>query len=231
MPDDQSQEKYMALERLQARIEKVRPASIIDPRQFVNRAKLLANEDPKGYFSDQFENLANYRAHLKHTGPEIWEQTGGNIDAFVMGAGTGGTLAGITEYIKTKKPDLKVLLVDPTGSGLYYKVKANTFFSPLEKEGSRKRHQVDTIVEGVGINRLTQNFSKALPNVDDAVTVTDREAVLMARFILKKDGLFIGSSTALNLVGSYKLAKKLGPGKTIVTLLCDSGLRHHTKFW
>ncbi|KAG2172051.1 hypothetical protein INT43_001528 [Umbelopsis isabellina] len=240
MPDDQAKEKYQLLEKLSATVEKVRPVSIIDKKQFVNLARTRAQEFGKedsnttgaiGYFADQFENKANYDIHYKTTGPEIYRQTGGKIDAIVLGAGTGGTLSGISTYLKSLIPRLKVYLVDPPGSGLYHKVKHGILYSPFEAEGTRRRHQVDTVVEGIGINRLTQNFDLGFENIDNAYRATDEEAVKMARYLVREDGLFIGSSSAVNCVGAVRVARELGPGHVIVTLLNDSGQRHLTKFW
>ncbi|KAL1919372.1 uncharacterized protein VTP21DRAFT_2065 [Calcarisporiella thermophila] len=237
MPDDQAKEKYELLEKLGATVEKVRPVSIVDPNQFVNLARRRADEFGKGegmgegFFANQFETVANFEAHYKTTGPEILRQTDGNIDAVVLGAGTGGTLAGITRYLKPRIPNLKVFLADPPGSGLYNRVKHNVMYSPMEAEGKRRRHQVDTVVEGIGINRITQNIRLIEGWVDDAVRVTDREAVLMSRYLVEKDGIFVGSSSAVNCVGAVKVARMLGPGHRIVTVLCDSGQRHLTKFW
>lgn len=137
----------------------------------------------------------------------------------------------MTKYLKALLPDLRAYLVDPQGSGLFNKVKYNIMYSPTEKEGKRKRHQVDTVVEGVGINRLTRNFAMSEGYIDDAIRVTDQEAVDMARYLVNQEGLFIGSSSAVNCVGAVRIARELGPGHTIVTLLCDSGHRHLTKFW
>ncbi|EXX53568.1 putative cysteine synthase [Rhizophagus irregularis DAOM 197198w] len=243
MPDDQAKEKYQLLEKLGATVEKVKPASIVDKNQFVNLAKRRAEDFGKnkennkkkliatGFFTDQFENLANYLAHYQGTGPEIYRQTNGKIDALVTGAGTGGTIAGISRFLKPLIPSLKVILVDPPGSGLYNKVKHNVMYSPYEAEGTRTRHQVDTIVEGVGINRMTENFNMSTGMIDDAIRVTDEEAIAMARYLAKEEGLFIGSSSAINCVGCVRVARKLGPGHRIVTILCDSGQRHLTKFW
>ncbi|KAJ3160644.1 hypothetical protein HDU86_000403 [Geranomyces michiganensis] len=188
---------------------------------------------PRGYFCDQFENLANFHTHYSTTGPELYHQTNGKIDALVLGAGTGGTLAGLTRYLKPRVRNLFVVLADPTGSGLYHKVKHGVMYAPTEREGSRKRHQVDTVVEGVGINRLTKNFSKIVKTgyIDEAVHVDDREAVEMSRYLVRQDGLFVGSSSALNCVAAVRVARQLGPGHTIVTLICDHGTRHLTKFW
>ncbi|KAG8956215.1 hypothetical protein FRC04_004291 [Tulasnella sp. 424] len=267
MPDDVAEEKSKALEALGAKVEKVRPSSIVDKKQFVNVARRRALEfgtteieddqdegiaistqatsegmdnlkahaglatKARGFFADQFENRSNYDAHFKGTGPEIYRQTSGEIDAFVSGAGTGGTIAGTGAFLKSVKPSVKVVLADPQGSGLYNKIKFGVMFNAKESEGTRRRHQVDTVVEGIGINRLTHNFELALPIVDDAYTVSDAEAVSMSRYLVKHDGLFLGSSSACNLVTCVRLAKKLGPGKTIVTILCDSGTRHYSKFW
>ncbi|KAI9208631.1 tryptophan synthase beta subunit-like PLP-dependent enzyme, partial [Polychytrium aggregatum] len=265
MPDDQAQEKYEILERLGARVEKVRPVSIVDQGHFVRVAKtraesitqeaMRANESGPmgsldiptgaGFFCDQFENLANFEAHLRTTGPEIFSQCNGQLDAFVMGAGTGGTIAGVAHYLKPRMPNLQIVLADPWGSGLFNKVKFGIMYAPTEAEGTRRRHQVDTVVEGIGINRLTENFKQLLGKahsseaglrpvehyVDDAVRVTDREAVEMSRYLMREDGLFVGSSSSVNCVAAYRVAKRLGPGHRIVTVLCDSGSRHLTKFW
>lgn len=235
-PDDQAKEKYALLERLGAIIEKVKPASIILEEHFVNVAKRRAkqwdegNSGGRGFFSDQFENVANFTAHYENTGPEIWQQTGHEVDAFVSGAGTGGTLAGVAKYLKEQNNKIRVFLADPAGSGLYNKIRHGVFYAAQEAEGTRKRHQVDTIVEGVGINRLTANMELGLQFVDDALHVTDQEAVSMARFVAQNDGIFIGSSSAVNLAAAVKIAR-VHKNITIVTLLCDSGQRHLTKFW
>ncbi|PVF94610.1 putative cysteine synthase [Serendipita vermifera] len=264
MPDDVAEEKALALHALGADIEKVRPASIVDKKQFVNLAKSraatfgrknilmgvaqstlissdtvyeaqsLPNEhEPRGFFADQFENRSNFEAHFNGTGPEIWRQTGGRIDAFISGAGTGGTIAGTGRYLKSQRSDIRVILADPEGSGLYNKIKEGVMYDPKESEGRKRRHQVDTVVEGIGINRLTRNFELAIPIVDDAIRVTDAEAVSMSRYIVKNDGLFLGSSSACNLVAAVRVAKTLGreSGCRIVTILCDSGSRHYSKFW
>ncbi|KNC97114.1 uncharacterized protein SPPG_07507 [Spizellomyces punctatus DAOM BR117] len=242
MPDDQAKEKYALLQKLGATVEKVRPVSIVDKNHFVNLARKRADEmnlkadqegnGPRGFFCDQFENLANYQVHYQTTGPEIYEQTGGRLDAVVLGAGTGGTLAGVTHYLKPLIPNMIAVLADPHGSGLYHKVKHGIMYSPMEAEGTRKRHQVDTVVEGVGINRLTKNFAKVAKGwLDEAVRVTDKEAVEMSRYLVKKDGLFVGSSSAVNCVAAVRIARELGPGHTIVTMINDHGTRHLTKFW
>lgn len=205
MPDDQAKEKSDLLLRLGAVVERVRPAPIVDQNQFVNKARNRADEhtnDPdrpgRGIFADQFETEANWRAHFEGTGPEIFRQTGGRLDAFVTGAGTGGTISGVALFLKPRIPDLKVVLSDPQGSGLYNRVKFGVMFDPKEKEGTRRRSQVDTIVEGIGINRVTNNFEAGRELIDDAIRITDEQAMAMARWLVEKDGIFVGSSSAVN---------------------------------
>jgi cysteine synthase A len=230
MPDDVADEKKNILRALGATVGLVKPVSIINENMYVNQARKYADSlGEYGFFADQFENMSNFLAHYEETGPEIYSQLGGNIDGVVLGSGTGGTLAGVSRYLKEQNPNIKVCLVDPQGSGLFNKVKYDVMYSHEEAEGTRHCNQVDTIVEGVGINRVTKNFSLAL--VDEAFKISDKEVVEMSRFLMKKEGLFVGSSSAINCVGVVKLAQKLGPGHTIVTLLCDSGARHLTKFW
>ncbi|KLO11751.1 PALP-domain-containing protein [Schizopora paradoxa] len=187
----------------------------------------------RGFFADQFENKSNYDAHYEGTGPEIWRQTNGRIAAFVSGAGTGGTLSGVGCFLKSMDENVIVTLADPEGSGLYNKIKFGIMYDEREKEGTKRRHQVDTVVEGIGINRLTRNFEFALPIVDEAFRISDAEAVSMSRHLVQKDGLFLGSSSACNLFACVKLAKEKGwrSGERIVTILCDSGSRHYSKFW
>ncbi|KAF8031709.1 hypothetical protein BT93_D0815 [Corymbia citriodora subsp. variegata] len=182
-----------------------------------------------GFFADQFENLANFRAHYEGTGPEIWEQTGGNIDVFVAAAGTGGTLAGVSRFLQEKNQKVKCFLIDPPGSGLFNKVTRGVMYTKEEAEGRRLKNPFDTVTEGIGINRLTENFKMA--NLDGAFRGTDLEAVEMSRFLLKNDGLFLGSSSAMNCVGAVRVAQSIGPGHTIVTILCDNGMRHLSKFY
>uniref|UniRef100_A0A0E0CX92 cysteine synthase n=1 Tax=Oryza meridionalis TaxID=40149 RepID=A0A0E0CX92_9ORYZ len=182
-----------------------------------------------GFFADQFENMANYRAHYEWTGPEIWQQTKGTLHAFVAAAGTGGTIAGVSRYLKEKNTNIKCFLMDPPGSGLFNKVTRGVMYTKEEAEGKRLKNPFDTITEGIGINRVTKNFMMA--ELDGAYRGADREAVEMSRFLLKNDGLFVGSSSAMNCVGAVRVAQDLGPGHTIVTILCDSGMRHLSKFF
>lgn len=150
-----------------------------------------------GLFANQFETDANWRAHYETTGPEIWEQMNHDINAFVAGAGTGGTISGVAKFLK-QQTDLQVVLADPTGSGLYNKIKHGVMFHGLEREGTRRRQQVDTVVEGIGLSRTTKNFEIGADLIDDAVKVTDDQARKMAKWLCEKDGIFVGSSSAVN---------------------------------
>ncbi|KAL4786661.1 tryptophan synthase beta subunit-like PLP-dependent enzyme [Aspergillus varians] len=247
MPSDQAIEKSNLLLKLGAIVDRVPPAPIVEKDNFVNRARALAQAHTlsrapelsegspsrrgRGYFADQFENEANWRAHFDGTGPEIYAQCDGSLDAFVAGAGTGGTISGVALFLKPKIPNLTVVLADPQGSGLYNRVRYGVMFDTKEKEGTRRRRQVDTIVEGIGINRVTANFEVGRELVDDAVRVTDAQALAMARWLVEKDGIFAGSSSAVNCFAAVKTAIKLGPGHRIVTMLSDSGSRHLSRFW
>ncbi|XP_009777030.1 cysteine synthase 2 isoform X1 [Nicotiana sylvestris] len=199
--------------------------SISEEKQTMN----FSREYKGGFFADQFENLANFRSHYEGTGPEIWEQTGGKLDAFIAAAGTGGTVAGVSQFLKEKNFNVKCFLIDPPGSGLFNKVTRGVMYTREEAEGRRLKNPFDTITEGIGINRITENFK--LAKLDGAFRGTDMEAVEMSRYLLKYDGLFVGSSSAMNCVGAVRVAKALGPGHTIVTILCDSGMRHLSKFY
>ncbi|KAI0160806.1 PALP-domain-containing protein [Xylariaceae sp. FL1272] len=239
MPDDQSFEKSDLLHHLGAAVDRVPVAPITSPEHYVNRARRLAEEHTSskadssvGFFADQFENPANYTAHETTTGPEILTQCGGKVDAFVAGAGTGGTITGVARYLKlSAKLPVKIILADPQGSGLYNKVRHGVMYAPTEREGSRRRSQVDSVVEGVGVNRITANFSAGQDLIDDAVRVTDVQALKMARWLVENDGIFCGSSSAVNCAAAVVAAMGLPKGSTVVTVLCDSGNRHLSKFW
>ncbi|KAG8835016.1 hypothetical protein FRC17_005864 [Serendipita sp. 399] len=182
------------------RNNKTTVGSVVSTDQGTETSALQEHVEPRGFFADQFENMSNFSAHYEGTGPEIWRQTDQSLDAFVSGAGTGGTIAGVACYLKERHPQVRIILSDPEGSGLYNKVKHGVMYDPKESEGRRRRHQVDTVVEGIGINRLTRNFQHALPLIDDAIRVTDEEAVSMARYLVKHDGLFLGSSSGKSIV-------------------------------
>ncbi|KAI1475017.1 PALP-domain-containing protein [Daldinia eschscholtzii] len=240
MPDDQAREKSDLLHHLGATVERVPVQPITSPEHFVNLARRRAVEHTRsnadssvGFFADQFESPSNWQAHFKTTGPEIYVQTHGQIDAWVAGAGTGGTISGVAKYLKeeAKLKNLKVVLADPQGSGLYNKVRHGVMYSSTEREGTRRRQQVDTIVEGVGINRITENFEAGRDLIDTAVRVTDEQACKMARWLVENDGIFCGSSSAVNCVAAVVTALSLPEGSQVVTVLCDSGTRHLSKFW
>ena len=205
MPSDQATEKSNLLLKLGATVERVPPAPVVDPMHFVNRARTLAaqhecdSDRPGcGFFADQFEIEANWRAHYEGTGPEIYQQCGGSLDAFVAGAGTGGTISGVALYLRPRLPNVKIVLADPQGSGLFNRIKHGVMFDLKEREGTRRRQQVDTIVEGIGMNRVTANLEAGREFIDDAVKVTDDQALAMARWLVEKDGIFVGSSSAVN---------------------------------
>ncbi|KAL7908712.1 tryptophan synthase beta subunit-like PLP-dependent enzyme [Trichoderma velutinum] len=240
MPDDQAFEKSDLLIHLGATVERVPVAPITSPDHFVNLARRRAIEHTrfsedgsKGFFANQFETESNWQAHVISTGPEIYQQTDGELDAFVAGAGTGGTISGVARYLKleAKMKNVKIVLADPQGSGLYNKIKHGVMYSSTEKEGTRRRQQVDSMVEGIGINRITNNFEVGRDLLDDAVKVTDEQACRMARWLVENDGIFVGSSSSVNCAAAVMAAMKLPPGSRVVTLLCDSGTRHLSKFW
>lgn len=208
MPSDQAHEKSNLLLKLGARVDRVSPNPITSPEHFVNLARSRAQQhtaDPstpgRGFFADQFENPANWQAHYESTGPEIFSQTGGRLDAFVAGAGTGGTISGVALYLKRDMGlKMKCVLADPQGSGLFNRVKYGVMFDAREREGTRRRQQVDTVVEGIGCNRVTANFEVgyAAGVIDDAIRVTDEQARRMAQWLVEKEGVFAGSSSAVN---------------------------------
>lgn len=231
LPDDTAASKVGLLRRVGASITQVPNVSIVSPQHYVNLARRAAEGDPDAVFADQFETPSNVAVHYDTTGPEIWTQTDeGKLDAFVAGAGTGGTIAGVSQYLKEASHGrVHVALADPPGSSLYHWAAHGTAFAPQQAERSVRRHRYDTIVEGVGLDRVTANMSHAL--VDSAEKVTDQEAVDMSRYLLQEEGLFVGSSSAMNCAAVVKVARRLPPGSTLVTLLCDHGSRHLSRFW
>ena len=235
MPSDTAIEKSDLLTVLGCHVTRVPPVAIINPQHYVNKAKRLGTQrDNDVFFSDQFENLSNFRSHFLETGPEIWRQFSGagiRLSCVVMGAGTGGTLSGVAKYLKEQDERIRVFLVDPPGSGLFNKVNSGVLYANEEAEGKRKRHQSDSITEGVGINRLTRNFEEGLPLIDKAFRCADEEAVRMSRYLIKREGLFLGSSSALNCVGAVRAAQELPKGSVIVTILCDGGHRYMSNFY
>ena len=210
IPDNQSQEKMDLLRVLGAEVRPVPPKPYRDPDNYQKVAGRLAESLPNAIWAQQFDNVVNRQAHYETTGPEIWRDTDGRVDAFVSAVGTGGTLAGTARFLKEKKPAVRIVIADPQGSALYSWKKTGE----LKAEGS-------SITEGIGTTRITANF-EGTP-VDDAVQVDDQAAVTMVYRLLREEGLYVGGSTGINVAGAVEVAKSLGPGHTIVTLLCDRG--------
>ncbi|MCU0702202.1 MAG: cysteine synthase A [Myxococcaceae bacterium] len=216
MPDNQAREKYEYLESMGVDVRKVPVVPFANPAHFFHQARALA-ETNGWWWANQFENVANGDFHSETTGKEIWEQTEGRVDVLVASTGTGGTLGGVSRYLKEKNPALEVVLLDPHGSGLF------CHFTEGKIEGSGS-----SITEGIGIMRLTENFKRA--RIDAALRVSDQEMIEMLYHLARTDALVVGTSAALNVRGAYEVAKKYqGSGKRIVTFLCDHGSRYASK--
>ncbi|MBD1807296.1 cysteine synthase A [Microcoleus sp. FACHB-SPT15] len=218
IPDTQSQEKMDALRTLGAEVRPVPAVPYKDPNNYVKLSGRLAEEMENAIWANQFDNLANRQAHYETTGREIWEQTEGKVDAWVTATGTGGTLAGVSLFLKEKNPNIKTVVADPMGSGLYSYVKTGE----IHTEGS-------SITEGIGNSRITANMEDV--PIDDAIQVDDREAVRVIYQLLRKDGLFLGGSSGINVGAAVALAQEMGPGHTIVTILCDGGARYQSRLF
>lgn len=223
IPETQSQEKKDMLRLCGAELREVPAAPYKNPENYVHvserLAKELAEQEPAGAFwANQWDNTANREAHIQGTGPEIWEQTGGTVDGFTCAIGTGGTLAGVSIYLKQKNPKVVTAVADPPGAAMYSYFKTGE----LESEGS-------SITEGIGQGRVTKNIEGA--PVDDAFQIPDAESLSMCFELLKHEGLFLGGSSGVNVAGAVRLARQLGPGKTIVTILADSGARYQSKLY
>ncbi len=210
IPQTQSPEKMELLRALGAEVRTVPAVPYTDSNNYVKIAGRVAAEMGNAIWANQFDNVVNRQAHYETTGPEIWRDTGGRIDAFVSASGTGGTIAGVARYLKEQNPSIRVVLADPMGSSLYHYVKSGE----LKAEGS-------SITEGIGSSRVTANFEDA--PIDDAMQIPDSECVPMVYDLLHREGLFVGGSTGINVAAAVRLARELGPGHTIVTLLCDRG--------
>lgn len=217
MPETQSQEKKDMLRLCGAELRLVPAAPYKDPGNYIRVSERLAAE-LGAVWANQFDNTANRMGHYRTTGPEIWEQTGGRIDAFTCAVGSGGTLAGTGMYLKERNPDIRIVLADPMGAALYARVKTGE----LKSEGG-------SITEGIGQGRITRNIEGA--PIDDAVRVTDEEALPVIFDLLSKEGLCLGGSSGINVMGAIKVAQALGPGHTVVTVLCDSGTRYQSKLF
>lgn len=217
MPRTQSQEKKDAVKLFGAELVEVDAVAFAHPDHYTKVSKRLAYEHG-GVWANQFDNLANRRAHEETTGPEIWEQTGGEIDGFICSVGSGGTLGGISRALKARNPNIAIGIADPGGAALYHWYK----HGELKATGT-------SITEGIGQGRVTANLEDVV--VDYAYRVEDDEWLPVLFDLVKNEGLAIGGSAALNVVGAMRLAQDLGPGKTIVTILCDYASRYQSKLF
>ena len=223
MNDNQTQEKKEMLKNIGADLRLVPPKPYKDNGNYVKVAGKLAEElkSSNNYgvvWANQFDNTANAKGHYETTGPEIWDQTEGKIDGFVCASGTGGTIGGVSSYLKEKNKDVKIYLSDPAGSALYNYIKNGE----LKSEGG-------SITEGIGSSRITANFAEA--KIDGAFSIDDHESLPILFDLIEKEGLSLGTSCGVNIAGAIRLAKELGPGKTIVTILCDKSDKYNSKMF
>ena len=223
MNDNQTQEKKDLLRNIGADLRLVPPKPYKDENNFVKYAGRLADELKSSnnhgvVWANQFDNTANMKGHYETTGPEIWEQTNGKVDGFVCSSGTGGTIAGVSSFLKEKNKNIKIYLSDPTGSSLYNYLENGE----LKSEGS-------SITEGIGSSRITANFAKA--TIDGAFSISDHESLPVLFDLIEKEGLSLGTSCGVNIAGAIRLGKLLGPGKTIVTILCDKSDKYNSKLF
>ena len=223
IPKTQSIEKKETLKNLGAELIEVDAVPYSNPKNYIKQSKNIAEDLKKNnnngvYWANQFDNTVNTDAHIKTTAEEIWSQTAGKIDGFACAVGTGGTLAGVSIGLKEKNNNIKIALSDPMGSSLYSYIKNEK----LENTGS-------SITEGIGTGRITKNFEKAL--VDEAYQTNDTEALNLIYNLIENQKIILGGSSGINIAGAIKLAKTMGPGKTIVTILCDHGKRYASKIF
>tara|TARA_B100000963_G_scaffold360876_1_gene393572 strand:- start:202 stop:1197 length:996 start_codon:yes stop_codon:yes gene_type:complete len=223
IPNTQSIEKKETLKKLGAELIEVDAVPYSNPKNYIKQSKKIAEDLNKKnkngvYWANQFDNTINTEAHIKTTAEEIWSQTAGSIDGFTCAVGTGGTLAGVSIGLKNKNKNIKIALSDPMGSSLY----SYLTNKKLESSGS-------SITEGIGTARITKNFDKAL--VDEAFQTNDIEALNIVYNLIENQKIILGGSSGINIAGAIKLAKKMGPGKTIVTILCDHGKRYASKIF
>ena len=223
MPETQSNEKKELLKTLGAELKLVPAVPYKDDNNYIKYSKRLAEKlnasNPHGVlWANQFDNVANKKGHFDTTGPEIWEQTSGKIDAFICSVGSGGTISGTSQFLKSKNKKIIIGLADPYGSALtsYY-------------QNGELKSTGNSITEGIGQGRITENLKDAI--IDLSYNISDIESLPIIFDLLKKEGLYLGGSSAINLAGTIKLAKELGKGKVIVTILCDSGQRYQSKIW
>ena len=223
IPNTQSIEKKETLRSLGAELIEVDAVPYSNPKNYIKQSQEIAENLRKKHnhgvvWGNQFDNTVNTDAHIETTAEEIWSQTSGNVDGFTCAVGTGGTLAGVSIGLKAKNKDIKIALSDPMGSSLYSYIKTNK----LESSGN-------SITEGIGTARITKNFEKAL--IDDAFQTNDEEALKIVFDLIEQQNIVLGGSSGINIAGAVKLAKKLGPGKNIVTILCDNGKRYASKIF
>jgi cysteine synthase len=223
IPKTQSVEKKETLKKLGAELIEVDAVPYINPENYIKKSKKIAEDlnkrESKGvYWANQFDNIVNSESHIQTTAEEIWNQTAGTVDGFTCAVGTGGTLAGVSIGLKNKNKDIKIALSDPMGSALYSHIKSNK----LESSGS-------SITEGIGNGRITKNFDKAL--IDEAFQTNDVDALNLIYDLIESQKIILGGSSGINIAGAIKLAKQMGPGKTIVTILCDHGKRYASKIF
>ncbi|MEM7220226.1 MAG: cysteine synthase A [Pseudomonadota bacterium] len=216
MPDNQSPEKVQILRTLGADVREVPTVPYADDMNYQKQAGRYAESLPQGVWANQFDNTANRLAHYESTGPEIWQQTEGQVDAFVVATGTGGTLAGTGAYLKECRADLQVVLADPHGSALFNYVTT----------GDATMTPGPSITEGIGNSRVTDNLAGAA--IDDAIQVPDADMVKLVYRLLREEGWFFGSSTGINLCAAAEQARRMGKGHTIVTVLCDTGAKYQS---
>jgi cysteine synthase A len=219
MPDNQAPEKFATLRTLGAEVLPIKVVPYANPNQYQHVAGRLARAIPNAIWANQFDNTANRQAHIDSTGPEIWQQTVGKVSAFVCSTGTGGTLGGVSRSLKSFNPSVKTYLADPQGSSLYH------WFNT----GELKATGTNSITEGIGIGRVTANLEGS--PLDGAVFVNDVDTVTMVYRLLHEDGLFVGSTSGVNVAAAVQVAKLLGPGHTIVTILCDSGHKYQSRLF
>ena len=213
MPETQSREKMDTLRALGAELITVPAAPYSNPCHFVHQSRRIAEETPGAIWANQFDNIANRRAHIVGTAEEIWEQTGGRIDGFTCAVGTGGTLAGVGLGLKARDEKITIALTDPHGAALYNYYACGE----LKAEGS-------SVAEGIGQGRITGNLEGA--PIDAQFRVSDEEGLAQVAALLRDEGLCLGLSSGINVAGAMQLARHLGPGKTVVTILCDTGFRY-----
>lgn len=213
MTDTQSREKQETLRALGAELVLVAPTAYSNPAHYVHTSRRIAEETPGALWANQFDNIANRLAHIRTTAPEIWKQTGGRIDGFTCAVGTGGTLAGVGMGLKAYDENIRIALTDPHGAALY------EYFASgeLKAEGS-------SVAEGIGQSRITANLEGA--PIDTQYRISDEQGIEQVYALLEHEGLCVGLSSGINVAGAIALAREMGPGKTIVTLLCDSGMRY-----